>query len=108
MQKNSKFHRMAFVINGIAFMLGSMVFMEDNKTFFGIVLLLAGLVNLAGLIPRFRNVTGFWIQIMNIIVAIITAWDYFDSGKKYIQYAWILVAAFSLFLFIQQYRKQNK
>ena len=106
MQKNSKFHRMAFVINGIVFMLGSMVFMEDNKPFFGIVLLLAGLVNLAGLIPRLRNVTGFWVQIMNIIVAIITAWDYFDSGKKYIQYAWILVAAFSSFLFIQQYRNK--
>lgn len=82
MQESSKFHRVAFVINGMVFILGSMVFMEDNKTFFGIVLLLAGLVNLAGLIPRFRNVTGFWIQIMNIIVAIITAWDYFDSGKK--------------------------
>ncbi|MCB0743699.1 MAG: hypothetical protein KDC67_07335, partial [Ignavibacteriae bacterium] len=56
---------------------------------------------------KLKNTFTYLVYVFNIIVAITISIDYFDIGKKYIQYAWIFVALFSLFALFKYHKKSK-
>ncbi len=103
--------RVTFLLNGFIFIIGGTDVIQDNKVLFGIFLLSAAILNLSILIKfskeKIRATLGKLILLVNIIVAFVTAVDYFISGKKYIQYAWLLIAIMSAIVFGMQLKKER-
>ena len=101
--------KISFAINGLVFLLSGIEVLEDSKITLCMLLFAASLVNFL-MIPAFRRnkttgIIGLAVFVMNIVAAISMAIDYFVSGSRYIQYAWILIALLSALGFIIQLRK---
>ncbi|MCB0750875.1 MAG: hypothetical protein KDC52_05325 [Ignavibacteriae bacterium] len=113
MMKNNKtkFIKISIILNAVLFILSGISFIGSSKLLFGMIQLVAGFFNLM-LLPsvmsqKSKNIVTYLVYVFNIIVAVTISIDYFDVGKKYIQYAWIIVALFSLFALIKYHKKIN-
>ncbi len=109
--RKKRFIRMAFLLNGLLFLLGGLDFFGDDKLFLGMLEIFAGMLNLAMLRkakPRaVKEFLGYAILLMNVVVALSIAIDYFQMGKSYIQYMWLAAAAMSLIAFFIHFRKKK-
>lgn len=97
--------RAAPMINGVIFLLGAYLFISDGKHFFAMVSLIAAAVNFyLGLHDQAQKsiVPVVLSDLMNFVVAMTIMWDYFSSGKKFIQFAWLLVALVYAVLLIRR------
>ncbi len=107
-QQKSKRQKFAAVLNGLIFNLGGALYIEDGKLFFASIHFLAGFANSLSMGPwkqRYSKSVANFIQVFNIIIAVMSAWDHFRAEKKYIPYIWILVALFALAMLWWQNRK---
>ena len=96
-ERRRKIRTFHFMLTAFLFLLSGITFTQDGKTFFGAIQISAGLFNLfAGIkVAKGKAISkniNLILGLMNIVVAIIIAVDYFNAGAKYIQYVWILVA----------------
>jgi hypothetical protein len=98
-QRRMLLNRLSFLLNGLAFLMNGITLVTDLRLLFGIVHILAGVSNISLLIIKVEKIKHkfyIMIYIFNIIVALLTSYDFFISGKTYIQYVWILIALMSL------------
>jgi hypothetical protein len=108
--KRKRPERFSFLLNGIIFIFGGLILFHDGKTILGIIQLVTGFSNLVMLrlhTERTRRFVNRIILILNILVAISVSADYFITGKKYLQYVWIAVAAISLVSLIIDFRRRK-
>lgn len=111
-KRKKKFQIANAVLAGILFLLSGFGFIENGKLLFGIFQIAGGALNLFhgfNLKKQFyknKNLS-LAVGIANIIIPFTIAVDYFQSGAKYIQYVWVLVAVISLVAFIIHIRKSN-
>lgn len=108
----NRFLRLAFLLNGLIFLFAGAMLISDNKVVFGILQLLASILNLS-MIIHFRNENAkkkieYAILIANIIVSLSIAIDYILSGKLYIQYMWIMAAVMSAIAVIIQVKREKR
>lgn len=93
----AKLKKRTFILTGMLFLLGGFVFIGDGKLVFGALQVLGGITNLLMAFMRTQHqkwlkTTELSLNILNIIIPISIALDYFQSGTRYIQYVWIFVA----------------
>lgn len=98
--RKEKLKKAIFALNGCLFLLSGITACLDWKIVFGIIQIIAGLINLSFLLKRLtatqKNGLQILVYLMNIIVAITVALDYYNEGTEYIQYVWILTALISV------------
>ena len=102
----------AFVLNGMLFLLGAWGFINDQKLFFAAIQLLASLLNFGMIWNLRKGLNKSWLELtilfMNIIVALTVAIDYIQAGKTYIQYAWFFAAFMSAIAFLIKANNNRK
>ena len=103
-EQKKRFIRLANLLNGLIFLLGAVALLKESKTVLAIPQLVASVLNFS-LLLKIRNdklALGMSIAVfvLNILVCLTIAVDYFLSGSSYIQYAWILAAVLSLIALI--------
>jgi len=95
-RKKKRAGKIAFILNGLLFVLNGVVIVGEAKLFFGIIQIIAGLLNFGMLSqkikPQTRNILDYAIFLINIVIALLIALDYSQQGKAYIQYAWIFIS----------------
>jgi len=105
-KRKDKFSKIAFLLNGILFLIAGIGLVNDSKLTLGILQLFAAILNLAMIInfknERAKGILEYAILTMNIIVSLSIALDYILLGKSYIQYAWIIAAFVSLIALIKR------
>lgn len=103
------------MLSGFLFIMAGTNLIQEGKSAFGIIQLIAGLSNLAMLI-RFKNlnlrdIIEFFVFAMNIVVAFFTARDYVQQDSNYIHFVWIFITIMYSFLLLRKiwsYRKEQK
>ena len=111
MKKKNKLIKIAFLLNGLLFLVGGIVLINEGKLIFGIIQILASILNIT-MILKIRNkktieILNYLILAMNIIVCISIAVDNILANKSYIQFAWIIAAIVSLVAIIVQIKKRK-
>ncbi len=109
--RKQRFIKMAFLLNGLLFILEGLDLFGDSKLILGMLEVVAGVFNLL-MLRKIKNARAkefleYAILLMNIIVALAVANDYFEMGKQYIQYMWLATAAMSAIAFIIHFRKKR-
>jgi len=97
-------------MNGLIFVLGSLVYFEESKVSFAALQIIAGIINfilLAKSRKTINKVFNIAALALNIVVAISVSVDYFLSGKTYIQYLWMLTALFSAIALVVYLQKRQ-
>lgn len=105
-KRKNKFSKIAFLLNGLLFLIAGIGLIKDSKLTLGILQLFAAMINLA-MILNFKNekikrMLDYAILMMNIVVSLSIAVDYMLVGKSFIQYAWIIAAFVSLIALIKK------
>lgn len=112
MKKKERLEKIVYALNGFLFLLGTITLISDTKLIYGIIQLIAALLNFS-MIVKFRNSKTeqkmhYAVLGMNVIVCCSIFIDHIQSGKKYIQYVWLLAAVASLIaLFIKKVKLIN-
>lgn len=109
-EKKRRITKGVFLLNGAVFLLSAVILFYDGKALFASLQMLAGISNVIMLMPvdkKVRERFYYIVLVFNIAIALATSLDYFISGKKYIQYAWIIIAVFSFIPLIKKVRKTS-
>lgn len=109
MKKKKKLTKIVFALNGFLFLMGGVLLISDNKLIFGIIQLVASVLNI-GMILKFRDdrtmkKLNYATLAMNVIVCTSIAIDNILVGKMYIQYIWFFAAFMSLVALTIQVKK---
>lgn len=99
LKTKNKLAKVAFVLNGVLFLMGGVLLIGEGKNVFGIIQFLASILNIAILL-NFRNKRSvsklnIAIFVINLLVCLSISLDYFLAGKSYIQYLYIVAAIIS-------------
>jgi len=109
--KKEKLYKVPTILNAFLFVFSGFTFIGSNKILFGIIQIVAGSLNLILLPNRIpqktKTIFSYLVFVFNIIVAVTISIDYFNAGKEYIQYVWIVVALISLFALIKYHLKSK-
>ena len=112
--RKKRLTRAGFILNTFLFGLGGYVFFTQEKWLFGGVLIFVALANLYALQLGENKVTYITIglNLLNAIVAGITAYDYYIQGTKGLHLMWVLIAILysivTLVFFIKNRRIRNE
>ena len=109
--KKTKLNKLVFSLNGFLFLMGSITLFDEGKFGFGIVQLIAALINIS-MILNVKNVKvesnlNYAIMAMNVIVCISVGIDNILSGKTYLQYVWFIAAIMSSIALIVHIKKNK-
>ena len=108
--KKQKINLFTFILSGILFVMGGLLLILEDKTWLGVIQVIAGAFNFGVAILKSRKFKS-WLELVilffNILVAASVAWDYILEGKKYLQYAWIMAALLSAIAMIITLRKRK-
>lgn len=110
-EKKKRNTKRTFLANGAVFILGAAILYDDGKIMLASLQMLAGICNWLMVIladEKQKEKLNYIVLVFNIIVALATSIDYFISGKKYIQYAWIIIAVLSFIPLIKVVRKNSR
>ncbi|XOV93619.1 MAG: hypothetical protein ACFHWX_02690 [Bacteroidota bacterium] len=109
--RKERLTKITFILNGTLFLLGGVAVIDEGNLALGLFQLFTSLLNYVMLIrfsnTRIRQGFEYAMYIMNIVIALLVAFEYIKMGKSYIQYAWILAAILSAFAFIVHVRKKK-
>lgn len=107
--RKARLQKIAFVLNGSLFLLGAYGMWEQGKWLFASLQLAAGVLNLLMLLAvlrqRYSHTMASLLLLMNVLVAVSVAVDYFLAGKDYIQYVWLLTALISAVVLLLRWRR---
>ncbi len=95
-----KLAQLSLGISALVFFTGGIYSLTDGTVEYGVFQLLAGAVNLIQLSSwpdsgEQRAMVAFTF-ILNVIIALTVAWDYYQQGTRFLHFAWVLAAVFSL------------
>ena len=111
-QRKQRIVRIVSLVTGLIFLMGALDFIDRGRPLFGVLQIVAGLLNLLSALPpeklpRWQGTLKYGVLGLNVLVAISVAIDYFQAGKQYIQYAWVLIAIISTVALVIQWRKDG-
>lgn len=103
--RQEKLSRVTLIINSFVFIVGAYVFLTDGNFLYAGIIFFTGLFYLIAhrLMSVSRTVTELSLYILNMIVALITALDFFRRGAHYIQYVWLGISIVYLVFSFRQY-----
>lgn len=104
MQKKSSLKKILPLLNASLFGLGGLIYFDSGKNFLAYCCLVAGIFMLLNLTITSTKYTAT-IFIISALIALLVAFDFWFAGKKYIQYAWLLVALVNSTTAIIYYRR---
>ena len=103
--------KVAFMLNGVMFLLGGLLLFKGGEFLLGGILLLATLPNISRLMvereTRSTDQINYSILAMNVIVCLSMALDEILSGQSFIQFAWLAVAVISILALVLQLRSRK-
>jgi hypothetical protein len=87
--------RLTLVLGAVVLLVGGLDAMQVQHYVVAVPSIVAALLNLVALrlLTRAPRFTAVALQVLNFLVAVAMAVDAINSGKHYIQYAWMLAAA---------------
>ena len=99
-----RLNRLSLILNSFIFIISAYLFFSDGKLLYAGIIFFTGLFYLIALrlMSFSKTVTDLCLYILNMIVALVTALDFFSRGTRYIQYAWLSVTAVYLVFFLRQ------
>lgn len=111
MKKKNKLNIIAYSLNGLLFLMGGVLLINDGKLIFATIQLLASILNIIMVlkIRKKRKIEklNYIILAMNIIVCISVAIDYILANKSYIQFVWFFAAVLSFVALILQMKRKK-
>ena len=106
----NKLLKITYITGAVAFISGGIDAYIQQKLLLGLLLIFAGVINVF-MILTFnykRELTGVAAYGLNIVTAVVISINYFQSGSKFIQYAWILLAVLTIIALIIQLNKMSQ
>ncbi len=110
-EKKQKRQTRLGLLNGFIFLLGSFAFFGDYKIILGLITGFAGLLNIATIFKlkhKYKIILKYAVLILNIIVALMLALDYYMNGTDYLHFVWVFVAVMSFTLLIIYFIKDRR
>lgn len=94
-------------INAFPFLTSSLDYFVKNELSMAIICLAIAIINLLAIkfIKIHQNIRAIILMGFNSILAILIAFDYLNSGSKYIHIAWFLVALLYVVVISRNYKK---
>jgi hypothetical protein len=91
--RKEKLSRFTLILNSFVFIISAYLFLEDGKLFYAGIIFSTGVFYLIALklTSVSKPITELGLYILNSVVALITALDFFSRGSHYIQYVWLAV-----------------
>ena len=106
-----KFNRLSFVFNGFVFFLGADLFFNASKLPFGIIALAIALLNFYFALkfnPKKERTINMRVNFINFLAAFAIMTDYFQTAKKYIPYAWLIITIMYFLVSLRNYLKYRQ
>lgn len=110
-KRKDKLSRFGFILGGFLLLLNGVVSIGQTKLIFGLVQIFGSILNF-GMLSNFKSIRSkqileAFIFVMNSVISLLIAINYFKAGSTYIQYMWMFSSIMFLLALIYKKRKIN-